>query len=326
MNNDIKRDYDEYVKMENSLEPNQGMPNNIKLLLNKKPSNENFIKSNIGSNLNLDYIPQELFMNFKNKKIDENENEQINKLSLEQNNMKLSAGSGENENQNLKSKNVLESNHFNSLYFNDKSNELKTSKINNTNTNTNTNNNFDFKISKNDFNLSESYINNNDKNNNINNIFNNQNNINNNLITNISKDTNSNVNRRYNEEISYYNSFDLNNNLNSNYISNNINLNNNNINNNINNNLIFSKSSLLSNNNSTCNGYSDHYINSILNISNTLTNNSNNYAVGINNNFEGNIKLRDIENKEKMLIDMENQRNKKINEILGKKKKNMKKN
>ena len=199
-NNDFKREYDEYVKMENSLEPNQELPNNIKLLINKKPSNEDFIKSNIGSNLNLDYIPHELFMNFRNKKIEENENDQTNKFSFEQKNMKLSCEDKnfninniqnnniineliENENQNLKSKNVLESNHFNSLYFNDKSNELKTSKKNNTNTNTNTKNNIDFKISKNDFNLSESYTNNNDKNNtNIKNIFNNQNNITNNNL------------------------------------------------------------------------------------------------------------------------------------------------
>ena len=336
--NNIKDIYNENDEMKNSLEEINSIPSNQNLLLNKNSSNLEFINKNNGKNLNLDYIPQELFMNFKNKKINENDEKEINNISSNI----INNESSSKDIQNLKSQNVLESNHFNSLYFNDKNNELKTSKkTNNLNSNSKTNN-FDFKISTNNFNLSESSNNNNEKNNIIHNIFNNQNpeqNIyllkSNNIVATISKDSSSNLNRRYNQDLGYYNSFDINNNLNSNIISNTLsnniisnNLNNiksNNLNNNRfndkTNNLLTSKSSLISNNNSTCNGYSDHYINSILNISNTLTNGSNYFLNSQNNiNLAEKIKLRDVESKEKILFEMENQRNMKMNEIIEKQK------
>ena len=132
-------------KMETSLEEINSTPNKLQLLVNKYNPNAELIKTNEYSNLNLDYVPQELFMNFKNKKINENEiindveqinneskmhkiftnnfkNDIINSASNIINNNELSI----NESQNIKNKNILESNHFNSLYFNNKSNELKT--------------------------------------------------------------------------------------------------------------------------------------------------------------------------------------------------------
>ena len=139
--------YNDRFKMETSLEEINSTPNKLQLLVNKYNPNAELIKTNEYSNLNLDYVPQELFMNFKNKKINENEiindveqinneskmhkiftnnfkNDIINSASNIINNNELSI----NESQNIKNKNILESNHFNSLYFNDKSNELKSSK------------------------------------------------------------------------------------------------------------------------------------------------------------------------------------------------------
>ena len=330
-----KVDLEEYVKLENSLEGgikenlNNIITNDLNLL-NKNIFNPDFINTNNGSNLNLDYIPQELFMTLKNAnnvteqkknniEIEENEQKMNYNYNTRNNNIIINnnINDGLSSNEIIKNQNVLDSNHFNSLYFNDKSNELKSSKKNNNN---NTNN-FDFKISKNDFNLSESsYINNNDKSNNLKNIFNNPNKDSNNNIyfqksnigTNISKETNSNMNKRYNEDLSNYYSFDINNKLNNNNL----------ISNNLKNNLLFSKSSAISNNISICNGYSDHYINSCLDISNTLTNVSNLFVNSQNANYADKIKLRDIENKEKMLLEMEKQRNQKMNEIIEKEKKN----
>ena len=149
-NQNIKGEFVEHIKMENSLENVNKIDKLSKnILLNENTVNAEFIKTNTGLNLNLDYIPQELFLNFRNKKTNQmNANEQINNISFEPKNMQNSNNNDKydinnninniinnelsiNENQNLKSKNILESNHFNSLYFNDKSNELKASKKNN---------------------------------------------------------------------------------------------------------------------------------------------------------------------------------------------------
>ena len=322
----IKKEMDEYFKKDKTQEIHQ-ISNNIESKINKNASNEAFINPNTNPKLILDYIPQELFMSFKKKNIIVNENNQINEKSISpqidnkfdiDNNSKNNLSNNilsSNEINKLKNNNVCENNHFNSLYFNDKNKELETSKKNNSNTNTDTKNKYDFQITDNRFNISELFTNNKGKNNNINNDSNKQNIKYKNLPTNSSKDTLKNMNKRYNEELSYFDSFDINKNINSN-ISNN---NNNNIiktnilSNNIINNLLSSNSSY---NNSTCNGYSDHYINSVLNISNTLTNNSNYYSNSLYNNYGEKNKLRNIENKEKMIFEMENERHKKINELI----------
>ena len=171
--------YYEYDKMEKTLdELNQEQ--NLKLLMEKYNSNKEFLNLDGGKKLNLDYIPRELFTNLKNKKEDfETQNEEVKQdeikdIKMPNYNYNFDYGyyfnSNKNKiinkeilnNDNLKSGNLLESNHFNSLYFNDKSDELKTSNKKFTNTNNN-----DFKISQNDYNLSESY--NNDENIDINN-------------------------------------------------------------------------------------------------------------------------------------------------------------
>lgn len=324
--------YYEYDKMEKTLdELNQEQ--NLKLLMEKYNSSKEFLNLDGGKKLNLDYIPRELFTNLKNKqgefetKKEEVKQDEIKDIKMPIYNYNFDYGyyfnSNKNKtinkeisnNDNLKSGNLLESNHFNSLYFNDKSEELKTSNKNFTSTNNN-----DFKISQNDYNLSESI--NNDENTDINNnIIYNSNpeqksggiyfkNSNDNG-ENISKETSSNVNRRYNEEINNNNALNENNNINN--INNNYNLSNNY--------LLNTKSSMLSNYNSTLNGFSDQYINSVLNISNTLTNNSNYFLTSQNNNFAENIKLRDIENKEKKLLEVEQQRNLKMAELIEKQRK-----
>ena len=287
--------YYEYDKMEKSLdELNQ--EHNLKLLMEKYNSNKEFLNLDGRTKLNLDYIPKELFTNLKNKKEEfGTQKEEVKQDEIKDiktplynynfdygynfnNNKKKMINKEISNNDNLKSGNLLESNHFNSLYFNDKSDELKTSNKNFTNTNNN-----DFKISQNDYNLSESY--NNEENTDINNnIIYNSNpeqksgsvyfkNSNDNR-ENISKETSSNVNRRYNDDINNNNAINENNNINN--INNNYNLNNDY--------LLNTKSSVLSNYNSTLNGFSDQYINSVLNISNTLTNNSNYFLTSQNNN------------------------------------------
>ena len=324
--------YYEYDKMEKTLdELNQEQ--NLKSLMEKYNSSKEFLNLDGGKKLNLDYIPRELFTNLKNKqgefetKKEEVKQDDIKDIKMPIYNYNFDYGyyfnSNKNKtinkeissNDNLKSGNLLESNHFNSLYFNDKSEELKTSNKYFTSTNNN-----DFKISQNDYNLSESI--NNDENTDINNnIIYNSNpeqksggiyfkNSNDNG-ENISKETSSNVNRRYNEEINNNNALNENNNINN--INNNYNLSNNY--------LLNTKSSMLSNYNSTLNGFSDQYINSVLNISNTLTNNSNYFLTSQNNNFAENIKLRDIENKEKKLLEVEQQRNIKMAELIEKQRK-----
>lgn len=321
----IKKEMDEYFKKDKTQEIQQ-ISNNIDSKINKNVPNDAFINPNTNPKLILDYIPQELFMSFKKKNIIVNENNQINeksfspqidnKFDIDNNNSKNNLTNNilsSNEINKLKNKNVCENNHFNSLYFNDKNKELETSKKNNSNTNTDTKNKYDFQITDNRFNISELFTNNKDKNNNINNDSIKQNIKNNNLPTNSSKDTPKNANKRYNEDISYFDSFDINKNINSNISNNNNIIKNNILNNNIINNLLSSNSSY---NNSTCNGYSDHYINSVLNISNTLTNNSNYYSNSLCNNYGEKNKLRNIENREKMLFEMENERQKKINELI----------
>ena len=193
--------------------------------------------------------------------------------------------------------------------------ELFTSYINNNQTRNNniiqnSHNNIgadlDFKISNNDFNISETLK----KSENMLslNILSSNQKINPNLHINtiISKETS--INRRYNADISINNSINKNNNLNSN-IPNNENVK---VDENVNNNNIMSnESSTLRQNLSNCNGLSDNFINSKLNISNTIVNDSNILSSN-NNHYLDKIRLRELENKEKFLYELENKRNKNV--------------
>ena len=197
--------------------------------------------------------------------------------------------------------------------FNFDSNKLKSSNLDNKNKNDlkssikNKSIN-DNKISQNEINISESYnksqnilnsnikINNNEKQNEDSNIH---------LPGNISNETN--INKRYNEEINQSNSKNKNSNMNSNIAPNNIISN-----------IISNESSTLGHNLSNFNGLSDNYINSNVIISNTLTNNSN--VLSSNNNYLEKIKLRELESKEKYLIDLESKRNKIISDLIEKQK------
>ena len=184
----------------------------------------------------------------------------------------------------------FESNNFKRSCLDDKNNDLKSSKKNE--------NNDDFKISQNEFNKSESY----NKDNNILssdiNCNKNQNmNSNLHLPGNISKETNS--NQRYNEEINQS-------------ISKNKNINN------INSNVLSNESSTLRQNLSNYNGLSDNFITSHLEISNTLTNNSN--FLSSQNNYLEKVKLRELDDKEKFLFELEAKRNKNISDLIEKQK------
>ena len=181
----------------------------------------------------------------------------------------------------------FESNNFKSSCFDEKNNDLKSPKKNE--------NNNDLKISPNEF-ISESY--NKDDNilsSNINSNYNNNQNINSNLhlTGNITKETNS--NQRYNEEINQSISKNKNNN-----------------------NILSNESSTLRQNLSNYNGLSDNFINSHLEISNTLTNNSN--FLSSQNNYLEKVKLRELDDKEKFLIELEAKRNKNISDLIEKEK------
>ena len=180
----------------------------------------------------------------------------------------------------------FESNNFKSSCLGDKNNDLKSSK--------NNENNNDFKISKNEFNISESH----NKGDNIlsSNLNSNNQNMSSNLhlTGNINKETNS--NQRYNEEINQ--SISKNKNTNNNILSN--------------------ESSTLRQNLSNYNGLSDNFINSHLEISNTLTNNSN--ILSSQNNYLEKVKLRELDDKEKFLIELEAKRNKNISDLIEKEK------
>ena len=164
----------------------------------------------------------------------------------------------------------FESNNLKSSCLGDKNNDLKSSK--------NNENNNDFKISQNEFNISESH----NKGDNIlsSNLNRNNQNMSSNLhlTGNINKETNS--NQRYNEEINQ--SISKNKNTNNNILSN--------------------ESSTLRQNLSNYNGLSDNFINSHLEISNTLTNNSN--ILSSQNNYLEKVKLRELDDKEKFLIEL----------------------
>ena len=195
-----------------------------------------------------------------------------------------------NKNQNY------ESNNFKSSFLNEKSNEIKYFTQNDSYNN--------FKIYKNELNnISESYnksekIFNPNKNNNK--IENSNSNLH--LNGNISKDTNE--NQRYKEEeINQSNSKNKNNNLKSNS-------------NNINKDIISNESSTLRQNLSNYNGLSDNFINSNLFFSNTISNNSN--ILSSQNNYLDKIKLKELENKEKFLIELEAKRNKHISDLIEK--------
>ena len=180
----------------------------------------------------------------------------------------------------------FESNNFKSSCLDDKNNDLKNENID------------DFKITQNEFNKSESY----NKDNNIlssdTNCDKNQNmNSNLHLPGNISKETNS--NQRYNEEINQS-------------ISKNKNINN------INSNVLSNESSTLRQNLSNYNGLSDNFITSHLEISNTLTNNSN--FLSSQNNYLEKVKLRELDDKEKFLFELEAKRNKNISDLIEKQK------
>ena len=88
---EIKSEFVDHIKMENSLEDNKIDKLSKNLLLNKNTLNAEFIKTNTGLNLSLDYIPKELFINFQNKKANQmNANEQINNISFEPKNIQNS--------------------------------------------------------------------------------------------------------------------------------------------------------------------------------------------------------------------------------------------
>ena len=180
----------------------------------------------------------------------------------------------------------FESNNLKSSCLGDKNNDLKSSK--------NNENNNDFKISQNEFNISESH----NKGDNIlsSNLNSNNQNMSSNLhlTGNINKETNS--NQRYNEEINQ--SISKNKNTNNNILSN--------------------ESSTLRQNLSNYNGLSDNFINSHLEISNTLTNNSN--FLSSQNNYLEKVKLRELDDKEKFLIELEAKRNKNISDLIEKEK------
>ena len=180
----------------------------------------------------------------------------------------------------------FESNNLKSSCLGDKNNDLKSSK--------NNENNNDFKISQNEFNISESH----NKGDNIlsSNLNSNNQNMSSNLhlTGNINKETNS--NQRYNEEINQ--SISKNKNTNNNILSN--------------------ESSTLRQNLSNYNGLSDNFINSHLEISNTLTNNSN--ILSSQNNYLEKVKLRELDVKEKFLIELEAKRNKNISDLIEKEK------
>ena len=179
----------------------------------------------------------------------------------------------------------FESNNLKSSCLGDKNNDLKSSK--------NNENNNDFKISQNEFNISESH----NKGDNIlsSNLNSNNQNMSSNLhlTGNINKETNS--NQRYNEEINQSISKNKNNN-----------------------NILSNESSTLRQNLSNYNGLSDNFINSHLEISNTLTNNSN--ILSSQNNYLEKVKLRELDDKEKFLIELEAKRNKNISDLIEKEK------
>ena len=180
----------------------------------------------------------------------------------------------------------FESNNLKSSCLGDKNNDLKSSK--------NNENNNDFKISQNEFNISESH----NKGDNIlsSNLNSNNQNMSSNLhlTGNINKETNS--NQRYDEEINQ--SISKNKNTNNNILSN--------------------ESSTLRQNLTNYNGLSDNFINSHLEISNTLTNNSN--ILSSQNNYLEKVKLRELDDKEKFLIELEAKRNKNISDLIEKEK------
>ena len=267
----------DYEKLDNFSEDTinlqKNLPNNLKLLNDKNISRNNFFNRDTGKFLNIEYIPKELLSSHMHK------NQKDIKVPL-------------NNLQNIKN---LDSNNFRISSIDDKNNCLKSS-IKNENNN-------DFKNSRNEFNISDSY----DKNGKVINFNINSNtnkNINSNLTGNISKEANS--NQRYNEELIQSNSKNKNVNLNSN------------LKNNINSNMVSNESSTLRHNLSNYNGLSDNFINSHLNISNTLTNNSN--FLSSQNNFLEKIKLRELDEKEKYLIELESRRNKNISDIIENKK------
>ena len=181
----------------------------------------------------------------------------------------------------------FESNNLKSSCLGDKNNDLKSSK--------NNENNNDFKISQNEFNISESH----NKGDNIlsSNLNRNNQNMSSNLhlTGNINKETNS--NQRYNEEINQSISKNKNTNIN---------------------NILSNESSTLRQNLSNYNGLSDNFINSHLEISNTLTNNSN--ILSSQNNYLEKVKLRELDDKEKFLIELEAKRNKNISDLIEKEK------
>ena len=188
---------------------------------------------------------------------------------------------------NIQSPFHFESNNFKSSCLGDKNNDLKSSK--------NNENNNDFKISQNEFNISESH----NKGDNIlsSNLNSNNQNMSSNLhlTGNINKETNS--NQRYDEEINQSISKNKNTNIN---------------------NILSNESSTLRQNLSNYNGLSDNFINSHLEISNTLTNNSN--ILSSQNNYLEKVKLRELDDKEKFLIELEAKRNKNISDLIEKEK------
>ena len=240
--------------LEDSTQNKKKIPNNLKLLIDKNISKNDFYNKDNGKILNVDYIPKELFASITNN--------------------------AQNKNDNNTSQNNL----------------------NNFGTDT------DFKIYNNDVNISESLK----KSMNISssNVLSSTQNINPNLKlnTNISKETS--TNKRYNEEININNSTNKNINLNSNVPNNdkeNVDENNNN--------KVSNESSTLRNNLSNYNGLSDNFISSRLNISNTLTNNSN-LLSSKNEHYLDKIRLRELENKENFLFELEQKRNKNIFDIV----------
>ena len=240
--------------LEDSTQNKKKIPNNLKLLIDKNISKNDFYNKDNGKILNVDYIPKELFASITNNAQNKNDN------NISQNN------------------------------------------LNNFGTDT------DFKIYNNDVNISESLK----KSMNISssNVLSSTQNLNPNLKlnTNISKETS--TNKRYNEEININNSTNKNINLNSNVPNNdkeNVDENNNN--------KVSNESSTLRNNLSNYNGLSDNFISSRLNISNTLTNNSN-LLSSKNEHYLDKIRLRELENKENFLFELEKKRNKNIFDIV----------
>ena len=242
------------TSLEDSTQNKKKIPNNLKLLIDKNISKNDFYNKDKGKILNVDYIPKELFASIINNDQAKNDN------NISQNN------------------------------------------LNNFGTDT------DFKIYNNDVNISESLK----KSMNISssNVLSSTQNLNPNLKlnTNISKETS--TNKRYNEEININNSTNKNINLNSNVPNNdkeNVDVNNNNV--------MSNESSTLRNNLSNYNGLSDNFISSRLNISNTLTNNSN-LLSSKNEHYLDKIRLRELENKENFLFELEKKRNKNIFDIV----------